>query len=100
MYIHNHNSTYMQVENIPGICESIIHNVLHKRKLYLDAFTEGLAVFQLRTAIATFPELFKELLVATDVCSSSDVLDILHFHTNLGPEEQRLITSFNMPLGS
>lgn len=68
---------------------------MHKRKLYLDAFAEGLETFQLRTAITTFPELFKELFVASDVCSPTDVLAIFHFDENLGPEEERLRTYFH-----
>ena len=52
-------------------------------------------MFQLRTAITTFLESFKELFVASDVCSPTDVLAILHFDENLGPEEERLRTYFH-----
>ena len=80
-----------QVENIAGICDSIIiHDVLHKQKVYLDAFAEGLEVFHLKTAINTFPKLFKELFVASDACTPSDVIAILHFDEDLGPEKKRV----------
>ena len=79
------------MENIAGICDCIIiYDVLHKRKVFLDAFTEGLEIFHLKTAINTFPELFKELFIASDTCSSSDVIAILHFDDICGPEEQRV----------
>ena len=59
-------------------------------KVFLDAFTEALEVFHLKSAIHTFPELFKGLFVASDDCSPEDVLAILHFDVNLDAEEQRV----------
>jgi len=64
----------------------IIYDVFHKRKVFLDAFAEGLGIFHLKTAINAFPELFKELFIVSDTCSSSDVLVILHFDDICGPE--------------
>lgn len=65
---------------IGGICDAIIiYDVLHKRKIFLDAFAEGLEVFYLRTGIQAFPDLFQELFVAADTCSPDDVLGILKF---------------------
>ena len=83
------------MENIAVICDTIIiYDVLHKRKVFLDAFSEGLEVFHLKTAINTFPELFRELFVASDACSPDDVLAILHFDEDLGPQEQRVLNYF------
>lgn len=83
------------MENIAVICDTIIiYDVLHKRKVFLDAFSEGLEVFHLKTAINTFPELFRELFVASDACSPNDVLAILQFDEDLGPQEQRVMNYF------
>ena len=41
-------------------------------KVFLDAFAGGLEVFHLKTAMNTFPELLRELFIASDECSPSD----------------------------
>lgn len=70
----------MQVINIASICDAIILNdVLHKRKVFLDAFAEGLEVFSIKRGISAFPEIFRALFVASDMCCPEDILSILHF---------------------
>ncbi len=77
--------------NIPRICDAIIlYEGLQKRKVYLDAFSDGLEVFRMRTAIHLFPHLFKDLFIPSDTCSSDDVLAVLKFRTDLTTEEQRV----------
>ena len=62
------------------ICqEMIVYNVLHKRKVFLDAFVEGLELFHIGSAIRAFPSLFEELFVASGSCCPADVLSILNF---------------------
>ena len=56
-----------------------MYDVLHKRKIFLDSFAEGLEVFYLKTGINAFPDLFMELFVASDECCPDDILSILHF---------------------
>lgn len=36
-------------------------------------------MFGLRSGIVAFPDLFKELFVASDMCSPDDVLSIIHY---------------------
>ena len=56
-----------------------MYDVLHKRKVFLDSFAEGLEVFHIRSAIRAFPILFEELFVASGSCSPADVLSVLQF---------------------
>ena len=66
---------------IPSICDAIIiHDVLHKRKVHLDAFTDGLEEFKIKSGINAFPDLFCELFVASSSCSPEDVISIICLH--------------------
>ena len=79
------------MHNIPGICDAIItHDVLHKRKVLLDCFAEGLEVFSARSAIQAFPDLLEELFVASESCSPQDVLAILHFEEGFEQDPDKL----------
>ena len=57
-----------------------MYEVLHKRKVFRDSFLEGLEVFDVKTGIFAFPDLFQELFVASSTCTSEDVIEILKVH--------------------
>ncbi len=81
----------VQVDNIPKICDSIIlYEAMHKRKVFLDAFAEGLEVFKIRSAINLYPEMFKTLFVASDTCTPDDVIATLNMPYTMSPEHQRI----------
>ena len=81
----------MKVKNRHAICESIvIYDALHKRKVYLDCFAEGLEAFKVRSAICIFPELFEQLFVAAEECSIADVLSAMQFPEKINPEEEKV----------
>lgn len=78
------------MDNVAGICDAIIvHDVLHKRKVFLDCFGEGLEVFSLRTAINAFPDLLEGLFVSSDSCSPEDVLAIVKFSENFESDVEK-----------
>ena len=58
--------------------------------MFLDAFSEGLEVFYLKSAIEAFPDLFEQLFVASDTCSPNDVLSILQFRDDLAANPEQL----------
>jgi len=77
--------------NIAKICDAIIlYQALLKRKVYLDAFSDGLEVYRLRTAINLFPKRFKDLFVSSDSCSPGDVLAVLKFPSEMNSDEERV----------
>ena len=60
------------------IIQSImLHDALHKKKLFLDALGEGLEVFGVCSVIVAFPELFRPVFVSSESVKPSDVLSIL-----------------------
>lgn len=68
------------MDNIQAVCDEILtYNVLHKRKLLLDTFAEGLEVFHLKSAFTAFPSLFEPLFMASWQCRPKDVLDIIKY---------------------
>ncbi len=76
------------MDNIPTICDSIIiYEALQMRQIFLDAFSDGLEVFKLKSAINVFPELFKDLFVASDKFSPDEVLGVLRFPLLMSDEE-------------
>lgn len=78
----------MQVKNIPAICESImLFDVMQKRKVCVDAISEGLELFKLRTAIEIFPEQFKHFFILKQ-CVPSDIVGCLHFSSCSGQEKR------------
>lgn len=69
----------------------VIYDILHKRKVFLDAFLEGLEVFHLKAAVCAFPALFEGLFVASPRCSAQEVLDILQYDENLDTDGERVV---------
>ena len=68
---------YVQI-SLSLICDAmIIYDTLHKWKVFLDVFAEGLEVFSLKRGITAFPNLFLELFVAPMSCTLADVLAII-----------------------
>ena len=85
------NYFHLKVKNQHAICKSIVvYDALHKRKVYLDCFAEGLEVFRIHSAICIFPEMFEELFVAAEECSTSNVLSAMKYPVELKPEEERV----------
>ena len=56
----------------------LLYDALHKRRIYLDAFANGLEVLGLKTVISHFPEPFKSVFVFSGIITSSDVIKMLH----------------------
>lgn len=70
---------YYQVSKLPAIIETIVlHEALHKRKPFLDSFSDGLQVLGIKDMICHFPEVFKPAFVFSGVVTPLDVLGILH----------------------
>ena len=71
----------IQIKNIPAICESIIlFDVLHKRKVCIDAIAEGLERFRIKAAISLFPEIFKNLFTKQECAHlSHEIINCLNF---------------------
>ena len=68
----------MQVDCIQAILEAImVFDALHKRKLFLDSFGEGLEVFGVLSFIQKFPAEMKSAFVSKGILSPEDVLKIL-----------------------
>ena len=67
----------------------MLYDVLHKRKVCVDAILEGLEVFKLKSAIATFPEIFKHLFVMKG-CTPNDIIGCLHFSNTLEGKEKEI----------
>ncbi len=63
---------------------------MHKRKVFIDAFAEGLEVFKIRSAINLYPEMFKALFVASDTCTPDNVIATLSMPCTMSPEDQRI----------
>jgi len=56
--------TLLQVGNKKAISECIIlHDALYKRKIYLDAFANGLEVLGMQSMICHFPDQFRTAFV-------------------------------------
>ena len=83
---------FLQIENKGALCETIIrHDVLQKRKVYLDAIASGLEEFKVLSAMKCFPDLFMEMFVASDkVVTASDVLGVLKFPAEMSPQEKNV----------
>ena len=70
---------YYQISKIPAIIETIVlHEALHKRKPFLDSFSDGLQVLGVKDMICHFPEVFKPAFVFSGGVTPLDVLKILH----------------------
>ena len=67
----------------------MLYDVLHKRKVCVDAILEGLEVFKLKSAIATFPENLKHLFVMKGI-TPDDIIGCLHFSTCLEDKERNI----------
>lgn len=68
----------VQVDTRDRIVDSImVYDALQKRKLYLDAFAEGLEEFGVHSLICAFPEEHECVFTMSQVISPSDVLNIL-----------------------
>ncbi len=77
----------------------MVYDALHKRKVFLDAFGEGLEEFGIWSLIRTFPDVMKPAFVATEESiEASDVLAILKpLHDVDGCDQERVwefLTSF------
>ena len=75
----------------------MVYDALHKRKLFLDAFGEGLEVFGIWSLIGSFPELMKPIFVPGGSVQPSDVLSILQTDRSMSADEERVwgfLTSF------
>ncbi len=69
----------------------ILYEAMQKRKVFLDALTDGLEMFKLKTAINMFPDLLKCLFVASDTClRSSHVIGMLEFPRTMDGDEERV----------
>ncbi len=55
----------------------MVYEALHKRKVFLDAFGEGLDEFGVWSLMRKFPEEMKEAFVPADSVSASDVMKIV-----------------------
>ena len=73
----------------------MIYDALHKRKLLLDAFGEGLEVFGVWSIMNSFPELMKPVFVPGSI-KPSDILSILKPENMEAPQERvwHFLTSF------
>ena len=70
---------YYQVSKIPAIIETIVlHAAVHKRKPFLDSFSDGLQVLGIKDMICHFPEVFKPAFVFSGEVTPLDVLRILY----------------------
>jgi len=64
----------------------LLYDALQKRRIYLDAFASGLEVFELKTIIVHFPEIFKPAFVFSGKITPSDVINMLHPKTDTEEE--------------
>ena len=55
----------------------MLYEALHKRKVFLDAFGEGLEEFGVWSLTRNFPEEMKGAFVPTGTVDASDILEIL-----------------------
>ena len=69
---------YLQICNKKAIVECIVlYDVLHKRRIFLDAIGNGLEVLGMCTLISHFPEVFKAAFVSSGRLGSNDVRELL-----------------------
>ena len=78
-YISNLKCTFIfQIELKRSIYEAIyVHDVLHKRKPFLDQLMAGLGELGMAEPIMLFPEVFEPLFVGCSHLSPEDVLHII-----------------------
>ena len=57
---------------------SVSSDALHKQKIYLDAFANGLEVLGVKSLISQFPEVFKPLFISDGkVVEAKEVVKLL-----------------------
>lgn len=85
----------LQVKHKSEIIESImLYEALHKRKVFLDAFGEGLEVFGVWSLIRHFPEEMRGALVAPDSISASDVVKIVTLPHAIEDKDERRVWDY------
>ena len=66
------------MHSLQAILENImVFDALHKRKLFLDTFGEGLEVYGVLSFVQKFPAEMKPVFVSRGILSPEDVLKIL-----------------------
>ena len=55
----------------------LIYSALHKRKVYLDAFAEGLECYKIHSLMRIFPQLFKPSFTSKELCSEDVINSIV-----------------------
>ena len=58
----------LQVNNKDEIIQTlIIHDALHRRKVFIDCFCKGLEVYGLYTLMKGFPDLFERVFISNEI---------------------------------